>query len=113
DAGCVTRIVLVPSLLRELLNTFPDLASRLPRLRLWVASGEALPLDLANRFLAYLPGSRLINLYGSSEVAADVTWYEHISSDGLSSVPICRPIANTEIHIVDRHFQEVPIGVPG
>jgi amino acid adenylation domain-containing protein len=112
--GCnVTRIVLVPSLLRVLLDTFPDLASRLPRLRSWVTSGEVLPVDLAERFLAALPYSRLVNLYGSSEVSADVTWYELSASSAQASIPIGRPIANTEIHIVDRHFQETPIGVPG
>src|SRR5205814_1144890 len=46
----VSRLVLVPSLLRALLDTCPDLADRLPRLRLWVTSGEALPVDLARRF---------------------------------------------------------------
>lgn len=111
--GNVTRIVLVPSLLRALLDTFPDLASRLPRLRFWVASGEVLPVDLVDRFHACLPGSRLINLYGSSEVSADSTWHECTAPVGLPSVPIGRPIANTEIHILDRHFQQVPIGVPG
>jgi amino acid adenylation domain-containing protein len=109
----VTRIVLVPSLLRELLDTFPDPAHQVPRLRLWVSSGEVLPTDLADRFLACLPESKLINLYGSSEVAADVTWHSVAASAGLPSVPIGRPIANTEIHLVDRHFQQVPIGVPG
>ena len=96
----VTRIVLVPSLLRELLDTVPDLARRLPRLHFWVASGEVLPVDLADRFLLCMPNSRLINLYGSSEVSADVTWHAVTAAVDLPSVPIGRPIANTEIHIV-------------
>ncbi|HVA90569.1 MAG TPA: AMP-binding protein, partial [Chloroflexota bacterium] len=111
--GNVTRIVLVPSLLRELLDTFSDLASRVPRLRLWVSSGEVLPADLADRFFACLPDRGLINLYGSSEVSADVTWHEVTAAVGLPPVPIGRPIANTEIHIVDRHFRQAPIGMPG
>lgn len=82
-----TRIVLVPSLLRLLLDTFPDLASRLPRLHFWVTSGEVLPADLAERFRACLPSARLVNLYGSSEVSADATWYEISASAGLASIP--------------------------
>src|SRR5206468_2010609 len=70
-AHSVTRIVLVPSLLQILLDTKADLQNRLPSLKYWVSSGEALPLELALRFLNDMPQSVLINLYGSSEVAAD------------------------------------------
>src|SRR5262249_50593093 len=38
----VSRIVLVPSVLRILLETSKDLSTRLPALRLWVTSGEAI-----------------------------------------------------------------------
>src|SRR5207248_7108534 len=83
----VTRIVLVPSLLRVLLDTYPDLQARVPALRFWVTSGEALPIDLLRRFQEQLPRSRLINLYGSTEVAADVTWYDTTGSGACASVP--------------------------
>ena len=60
-----------------------------------------------------MPEAKLINLYGSSEVSADVTCYE--LEDGMldRSVPIGRPIDNTTIYILDSHLQPVPIGVPG
>src|ERR1700716_3791045 len=51
----VTRIVLVPSLLRTLLDQAPDLRQRVPKLKMWSCSGEVLPADLAKRFLASLP----------------------------------------------------------
>jgi len=72
----VTRIVLVPSLLRALLDAYPDLQERLPTLTFWVSSGEALSRELAQRFREHMPRARLINLYGSSEVSADVTCYD-------------------------------------
>ncbi|MFC5288461.1 amino acid adenylation domain-containing protein [Actinokineospora guangxiensis] len=65
----VTRLLVVPSLLRALL----DLAARLPALAVWTCSGEPLPDDLAARFHRELPGRRLLNLYGSTEIAADAT----------------------------------------
>ena len=50
----ITRIVLVPSLLRVLLNTETDLAKQLPDLKYWTSSGEALSGDLAMLFVKRL-----------------------------------------------------------
>ena len=107
----VTRLVLVPSLLRMLLES-DDLARRLASLRYCVCSGETLPAELATAFRQLLPNARLINLYGSSEVAADVTCYE-VDGPALSGVPIGRPIANTKVYVLDQNFEPAPIGVPG
>ncbi|WP_333183873.1 amino acid adenylation domain-containing protein [Microcoleus sp. B3-D7] len=107
----VTRLVLVPSLLRAILDSFPDLDSRLPQLKYWICSGETLPLELCQQFREQMPQRVLINLYGSSEVAADVTWYD--ATHFLEKVPIGRPIANTQIYLLDRNLQPVPIGIPG
>ena len=73
----VTRLVLVPSLLRVLLELLPEgLGQALPALKVWSVSGEALPMELVRSFFeAYPPPLEavLLNLYGSTEVAADVT----------------------------------------
>jgi amino acid adenylation domain-containing protein len=108
----VTRIVLAPSLLRVLL-THDDLQQRLPRLKYWSASGEALPLELARRFWHVMPHAILLNLYGSSEAAADSIVYEVKSDPALTTMFIGRPIDNTHVYLVDAHGQPVPIGVPG
>ncbi|MEG3939647.1 amino acid adenylation domain-containing protein [Microcoleus sp. S36b_A3] len=107
----VTRLVLVPSLLRAILDSFPDLDRRLPQLKYWICSGETLPLELCQQFREQMPQRVLINLYGSSEVAADVTWYD--ATHCVEKVPIGRPIANTQIYLLDRNLQPVPIGIPG
>ena len=109
----VTRLVLVPSLLRMLLELELDLAGRLPHLRYWISSGEALSVELAERFRERLPGGILINLYGSSEVSADATCYDTRQAQGLEQVPLGRPIANTQAYVLDRHRQPVPVGVIG
>jgi amino acid adenylation domain-containing protein len=109
----VTRIVLVPSLLRTLLDQAPDLRQRVPKLKMWSCSGEVLPADLAKRFLASLPEATLLNIYGSSEVAADVTCHQVTERDGTDSVPIGRPISNTQIYLVDAALRPMPIGVRG
>src|SRR5260370_33694919 len=97
----VTRIVLVPSLLRVILDAVPDLQQSVPQLKFWVVSGEALPPKLSRHFKTSLPDSALINLYGCSEVAADVTYYDTRACGSLPSVPIGRPIANTQTYILD------------
>lgn len=110
----VTRIVLVPSLLRLLLDTVPDLAGKLPCLRQWTTSGEALTGELAAQFLTALPGRVLLNLYGSSEVSADVTFRQVTAADTASRlVPLGRPIDGTRIHILDDGMRPVPPAVPG
>lgn len=113
-AGGVTRIVVVPSLLEALLNV-SDLRQRLPKLRYWVTSGEALSSRLFTYFQEKMPEAALLNLYGSSEVAADSTCYEAngYNVNGFSGVPIGKPISNTKIYILDNHGNPVPIGIPG
>ena len=109
----VTRILLVPSLLRVLLDVYGDLQHRLPSLKLWFVSGEALSTDLWQRFLKLMPHSRLINIYGTSEVSADATSYDTgLMRREPANVPIGRPLANTEVYLLDKYLQPVPVGVP-
>jgi amino acid adenylation domain-containing protein len=112
--GRVTRIVLVPSLLRVLLEQAPKLRERVPLLKLWSCSGEVLPTDLVERFRAGFPEARLLNLYGSAEVAADVTCHE-IQDDDLRahSISIGKPISNTQVYILDGQRNPAPTGVRG
>ena len=109
----ITRIVLVPSLLQSILDTVPDILDRLPDLKIWSSSGESLSKELADQFRTHLPGRKLLNLYGSSEVAADVTFYDCCDRAQGSNMRIGRPINNTQIYILDSGMQPVPIGVPG
>jgi surfactin family lipopeptide synthetase A len=109
----VTRLWLVPSLLRLLLDTFSDLQFRLPRLKFWVSSGEPLPADLLRMFQKTMPHAVLYNLYGTSEVW-DATWYDPgVHSGSLERVPIGYPIDNVQAYILDTLMQPVPVGVVG
>ena len=109
----VTRIVLVPSLLRMLLDAATDLTDVLPNLKYCISSGETLPLDLALCFMKRMPHCVLLNLYGSSEVAADATCFDMRNYISLPCIPIGRPIANTQIYLLDDQMQLVPVGLPG
>ncbi|HEX7733375.1 MAG TPA: amino acid adenylation domain-containing protein, partial [Ktedonobacteraceae bacterium] len=109
----VTRLVVVPSLLETMLNTRLDLETSLARVKYWTSSGEALPVELAQRFLSQLPRSILLNLYGSSEVAADATYAIVAESNALTHISPGSPIANTQIYLLDARWQPVPLGMPG
>ncbi|AJR06621.1 non-ribosomal peptide synthetase [Photobacterium gaetbulicola] len=119
-AGAVTRIVLVPSLLKALLALPADELMPLERLKLWTSSGEPLSNQVTAAFYDRLPQATLLNLYGSSEVAADVSWFDtkpYYNTGRLASgkglVPIGRPIANTRLYVLNSRQQLVPLGGVG
>jgi amino acid adenylation domain-containing protein len=106
----ITVLHFVPSMLEVFLDQ-PSLQG-CSCLRLVICSGEALRFELQERFFARL-GSELHNLYGPTEAAIDVTSWACERGSNQSTIPIGRPIANTQIYILDSHMQPVPIGVPG
>jgi acyl carrier protein len=59
-----------------------------------------------------LPKCRFVNIYGSSEVTADATFHV-LEGSADRSVSIGRPIANTQVYVLDAHMQPVPPGVAG
>ena len=109
----VTRIGLVPSFLKTLLDVFPCLQDDVPKLTLWSCSGESLPKEVVERFQKSMPDGTLLNLYGSSEVSADVACYDTRTTNSNRDIPVGRPLSNTQLYIVDSNLQLVPIGVPG
>ncbi|MBW7967166.1 non-ribosomal peptide synthetase [Bradyrhizobium sp. BR 10261] len=106
----ITIVHFVPSMLRAFLDG-ADLA-QCATLRDTMCSGEALQSDLQNRFLGAL-GSRLHNLYGPTEAAVDVSFWACRPLPDEALVPIGRPIANTQLHVLDRCLEPVPVGVAG
>jgi amino acid adenylation domain-containing protein/non-ribosomal peptide synthase protein (TIGR01720 family) len=106
----VTVLHFVPSMLSAFL-TDPGV-SQCESLRHVICSGEALPFSLQEQFFAALP-AQLHNLYGPTEAAVDVTHWTCERNSERSIVPIGRPVANTQIYILDGHGALVPIGVAG
>ncbi|MDC0710742.1 non-ribosomal peptide synthetase [Stigmatella sp. ncwal1] len=111
----VSRLIVVPSLLRLLLphlSPLPGTSSLpAPALRLWTCSGEPLPPSLAETFLTQRPGSVLLNLYGSTEVMGDVT--AHVVRAGEDPLPIGRPVDNTTLELLDDTGAPVKVGERG
>ncbi|MGA9379449.1 MAG: amino acid adenylation domain-containing protein, partial [Phormidium sp.] len=106
----VTTLHFVPSMLQVFLES--ENLALCQSLRRVICSGEALSLDLQGKCFERL-GCELHNLYGPTEAAIDVTYWQCQKDSQLTTVPLGRPIANTQIYILDQNLQPVPIGVPG
>ena len=105
----ITTMHFVPSMLNLFLQEKE--VERCTSLRRVICSGEALAYELQERFFDRL-SAKLHNLYGPTEAAIDVTYWECVP-DRRRVVPIGRPVANTQMYIVDEFDQPVGIGVPG
>lgn len=72
----ISRLIMTPSSLKLLLKEKREKGLQFKSIRYVFCSGEALPVSLAEHFYTEFSSARLINIYGSSEVSADVTYYE-------------------------------------
>jgi amino acid adenylation domain-containing protein len=117
----VTTVHFVPPMLQVFLAQLSQMSQtgldRCRSLRQVMASGEALPAELAARFHELLGGApgitELHNLYGPTEASVEVTAHRALPGPARRTVPIGRPIANLGIWLLDRELQPVPLGVPG
>ncbi|MEE4023058.1 amino acid adenylation domain-containing protein [Gordonia sp. PKS22-38] len=105
----VTTVVFVPSLLELFVDHLPSV----PSLRHIIAGGEALTTDLAARIHAHAPGLALINAYGPTETTVVVTDHTAQPDATTRTVPIGRPIAGTDLIVLDTALQRVPDGAVG
>lgn len=107
----VTTMHFVPSMLSAVMEE-PGI-EECCSLRRVICSGEALPFSLQERFFARFDAVELHNLYGPTEAAIDVTFWACERDSQRRSVPIGRPIANTQVYVLDEELEPVPVGVAG
>ena len=74
-----------------------------------LCGGEVFPQSLATQLLAR--STFLWNMYGPTETTIWSSTYQVVSGD--RPIPVGRPIANTQIYLLDRYLQPLPIGAPG
>ncbi len=108
----VTRLLTVPSLLRTVLESGAAGPQRLPRLRVWISSGEALPRDLSDLFVQTFPDRVLSDVYGTTETW-DVTRFDAGGHPAGEPLPVGRPFGNATAYVLDPVLRPVPIGAPG
>ncbi len=83
-------------------------------LRQLLAGGDALSVTHVQKFLDTFPHCQLINGYGPTENTTFTACYPITRPlKPGASIPLGRPISNTQVYILDQHRQPVPDGVPG
>ncbi|NCT42247.1 MAG: amino acid adenylation domain-containing protein [Microcystis aeruginosa G11-09] len=98
----ITHVTLPPSALAAL----P--LEEIPELQTIIVAGEACSEELIKQWAT---GRNFFNAYGPTETSVCATVEKW--TDATEKITIGRPIANTQIYILDSHLQPVPIGVPG
>ena len=104
----VRLINTVPSAIAELLHT-----DGIPNSVMTVnLAGESLKTELVERLYQRSHIQNVYNLYGPTE---DTTYstYARVEKSSRVCATIGKPVANTQVYVLDRHLQPVPIGVPG
>ncbi|MEH2041209.1 non-ribosomal peptide synthetase [Nostoc sp.] len=107
-AGEVTLVNTVPSAIAELIRV-GGLPSSVQTVNL---AGEPLLNSLVQQIYQQQTVQQVFNLYGPSE---DTTYstFALVEKGSTKPTPIGRPVANTQVYLLDAHLQPVPVGVPG
>jgi amino acid adenylation domain-containing protein len=108
----ITTLWLTASLFNAVIDEAPEALSGVRQL---LIGGEALSAPHVRCALSRLPEMEIINGYGPTESTTFACCYPIPPQlDGsINSIPIGRPIGNTEVYLLDRHLSPVPIGIPG
>ncbi|GAB3255660.1 hypothetical protein GCM10027456_32340 [Kineosporia babensis] len=105
----VTTVHFVPSMLRAFIEE-PS-AAGCTGLRRVFCGGESLSGDLAQQVSSTLP-AMLHHLYGPTEATIDVTQEPDVRDAG-DLVPIGKPVAGTQVYVLDAALRPVGVGVTG
>ncbi|MCX4762814.1 amino acid adenylation domain-containing protein [Streptomyces sp. NBC_01275] len=112
----VTVLEIVPSFLAVLTAQLDDdLRAGLSSLRYLVATGEALPGAIAQRWYEHCPDVPIVNAYGPTECSDDVTHHVVTAAESAARPwpSIGREVLNTRLYVVDAQGREAPAGTEG
>jgi len=105
----VTHIQCTPSMARMFIAD-SEVRDSLSSIQALLIGGEAFPGDLAGE-LAELGPVKITNMYGPTETTIWSSTHSVAETSGI--VPIGRPIANTQLYVLDPNMNVVPVGVAG
>jgi amino acid adenylation domain-containing protein len=108
----VDALFLTTALFNQVARSRPDAFGGLDYL---LVGGERMVPEFARRvLLSAAPPRRLRNVYGPTESTTFASWYPIASvPPGAVTIPIGRPIANTQLYVLDQALQPLPPGAYG
>jgi amino acid adenylation domain-containing protein len=118
DRQRITVLDLPTAFWHEWVRCLPELReSAPPELRLVIVGGEKASSEAYATWLRMV-GCRVrwINTYGPTEASICATTFEpniDPNSPVPENIPIGRPLANTQVYLLDRHLNPVPVGIAG
>ncbi|KAL1201050.1 putative acyl-activating enzyme 19 [Cardamine amara subsp. amara] len=122
EAYSVSRLLAVPSMIRSILPTLQHRGHNKLQscLKLVVLSGEPFHVSMWDSLHHLLPETCFLNLYGSTEVSGDCTYFDCsglpklLKTEKIGSVPIGKPISNCKIVLLgdeDKSYEgEICVG---
>ncbi|WP_262947602.1 non-ribosomal peptide synthase/polyketide synthase [Xenorhabdus indica] len=91
-----------------------ELSPVLPQIKTLIFGGDIPDLPLIAQVLKHRPPQQLLQAYGPTEGTTFTTMYPiKALEEGMIRLPIGRPIANTQVYLLDSHGQPVPLGAIG
>ncbi|MDZ8261481.1 amino acid adenylation domain-containing protein [Nostoc sp. ChiQUE01b] len=114
----ITVVELVPALFGGLLEHTSGLANHereLPSLKWMMVVGEPVSVNWVNKWLQVYPEIKIVNAYGPTEAADDITQFivDKPLPENQRTIPIGKPLANLNLYILDEQMKLLPIGAPG
>jgi len=106
----ISILFLTTALFNQLIATNPEMFQSL---RYLLFGGEPVEPKWVTAMLKLGNPPGLLHVYGPTENTTFSTWYliEAVPEE-IKTLPIGRPIANTQIYLLDQNLQPVPVGVP-
>lgn len=109
----ITNITLTPTVLREICRSLQEKNIQLTTLKTIISSGEMLNCDVVAKVKQYVPRATLLNVYGSSEMSADVTCHEVKECESGDVISAGKLVYNSKAKIVNKNGLPVAKGLIG
>jgi amino acid adenylation domain-containing protein len=109
-AGITTAFITTP-LFNQIALAEPSAFSTMRHL---LFGGEVANMQAVRAVLNTAPPKRLIHVYGPTETTTFASWHRVTEvPENATTIPIGRPLANTQLHVLDAKRRILPIGIRG
>jgi amino acid adenylation domain-containing protein len=107
----VNTLFLTTALFNQISHEYPSAFNTLKYL---FFGGEAVDRKYVQRVMEHGGPEHLVHVYGPTENTTFSTWHKVSEKDmGAKTIPIGKPVANTQYYLLDKELNPVPVGVTG